>query len=65
VLSFGGSDDIEHLGFTVLDKWYVVGEFHGSEERSTKGRMGDIRGRPNEEDLEKVKQDAAHLLQRI
>jgi len=52
----------EHLGFTVLDEWYVVGEFHGSEEASTKGRLGDIRGRPNEEDLRKVKQDVARLV---
>jgi len=27
--------------------------------------MGDIRGRPNEEDLKKVKQDAANLLIKI
>jgi len=51
----------EHLGFTVLDEWYVVGEFHGAEEASTKGRLGDIRGRPNGEDLRKVKQDATQL----
>jgi len=44
----------EHLGFTVWDEWYVVGEFHGSEEASTRGRLGDIRGRPNAEDLRKV-----------
>ena len=31
----------DHLGFTVLDEWYVVGKFHGSEENSTKGRWGD------------------------
>jgi flavorubredoxin len=55
----------EHLGFTVLDEWYVVGEFHGSERSSTMGRMGDIRGRPNEEDLKKIKQDMARLLQSI
>ena len=55
----------EHLGFTILDEWYILGEFHGSEERSTKGRMGDIRGRPNEEDLKKIKQDAAILLQKM
>jgi hypothetical protein len=55
----------EHLGFTVLDEWYILGEFHGSLERSTKGRMGDIRGRPNEEDLQKVKRDTADLLRRI
>lgn len=52
----------EHLGFTVLDEWYVVGEFHGSEEASTRGRSGDIRGRPNKEDLRKVKQDATQLV---
>jgi flavorubredoxin len=52
----------EHLGFTVLDEWYVVGEYHGAEEASTKGRLGDIRGRPNEEDLRKVEQDTRRLV---
>ena len=55
----------EHLGFTVLDEWYVLSEFHGSEEASTKGRLGDIRGLPNEKDLGKVKQDAHGLLEEI
>ena len=55
----------EHLGFDVLDEWYLVGEFHGSEEASTKGRMGDIRGRPNEQDLGKVKRDAALLVKAL
>ena len=54
----------EHLGFTVLDEWYVVGEYHGLEEASTLGRLGDIRGRPNAEDLAKVKQDVTRLLHR-
>jgi multimeric flavodoxin WrbA len=53
----------EHLGFTVLDEWYVVGEFHGSEELSTQGRLGDIRGRPNEEDLQKVTEDTRRLVE--
>ena len=51
----------EHLGFTVVDEWYIVGEFHGREEASTQGRLGDIRGLPNEEDLKKVKGDATRL----
>jgi len=55
----------EHLGFTVLDEWYIIGEFQGSEDMSTKGRLGDIRGRPNAEDLKKVKQDVVYLLDRI
>lgn len=42
---------LEHLGFDVKGEWYEVGEFHGWEHGSTKGRMGDIRGRPNAEDL--------------
>lgn len=53
----------EHLGFTVRDEWYVVGEFHGSEEASTEGRLGDIRGLPNETDLRKVKQKAYRLVE--
>jgi hypothetical protein len=52
----------EHLGFTVVGEWYVVGEFHGKEESSTRGRLGDIRGRPTEEDLRKVKEDAIQLV---
>ena len=54
-----------HLGFDVLDKWYIVGEFHGSLEASTLGRLGDIRGRPDSQDLEQVRQDTFKLLERI
>lgn len=53
---------LEHIGFDVLDEWYVVGEYHNSEENSTKGRLGDIRGRPNEEDLEKVARDVEKVI---
>ena len=55
----------EHLGFNVLDEWYVVGEFHGNNEASTQGRLGDIRGLPNEEDLDKVKRDAIQIINTI
>jgi flavodoxin len=55
----------DHFGFTVLDEWYIIGEFHGSEEHSTKGRLGNIKGRPNEEDLKKIKRDTVNLLQRM
>ncbi len=55
----------EHLGFAVQGEWYIVGEFHGSEEKSTRGRLGDIRGRPNAEDLERVRQDSAILAKRL
>jgi hypothetical protein len=55
----------DHLGFDVLDEWYLPGEFHGSVENSTQGRLGDVRGRPNEEDLRKVREDVAKLVERI
>lgn len=55
----------EHLGIRVLDEVYVVGEFHGNEEASTKGRLGDIRGRPTEDDLRAVSERATALVRRL
>lgn len=45
----------EHLGFTVLDELYVVGEYHRSKDHSTLGKLGDVRGRPDENDLNEVR----------
>ena len=55
----------EHIGFTILDEWYILSEFHGLEEMSTKGRMGDIRGKPTEDDLQKIEKDAKKLAMEI
>ena len=55
----------EHLGFVVLDEWYTVGEFTGSEENSTKGRLGDIRGRPNEDDLLAIEDKTKGILEAL
>lgn len=55
----------EHLGFTVVDEWYVLGEFHGSEEFNTKGRMGDIRGLPSRQELQRIEDQARILAARI
>jgi hypothetical protein len=55
----------EHLGFTVWGNWCVVGQYHGSEEANTLGRLGDIRGRPNEQDLAQVRRDTALLIRRL
>ena len=55
----------EHLGFDIADEWYVVGEFQNWQEASTMGRLGDIRGRPNEEDLAKVRNDVSRLVRSI
>jgi hypothetical protein len=51
----------DHMGFDVLDKWYVLSEFIGSEEMSTQGRMGDVRGLPTEKDLNDLKEKAKKL----
>jgi hypothetical protein len=55
----------EHLGFAVVDEWYVLGEFHGSEENSTLGRMGNIKGLPSEQDLQRVQGQARLLASRL
>lgn len=52
---------LEHLGFTVLDEWYIVAEYIGSQEQSTKGRLGDIRGLPSDQDLRQIRNDAHRL----
>ena len=51
----------EHIGFNVIDEWYVLSEFHGSLENSTKGRMGDIRGKPTAKELQKIKENATQV----
>jgi flavodoxin len=55
----------EHLGFGLVGEWYVIGEFHSSEENSTKGRLGDIRGRPNRQDLAEVESNVSTLIKSI
>jgi len=55
----------EHIGFEVAGEWYVVGEFHGHQERSTKGKLGDIRGRPNKRDLRRVENKVSRLVRSI
>jgi hypothetical protein len=55
----------EHLGIQVLDEWYIVGEYHGNEEASTRGCLGDIRGRPTEEDLRRVRERTTSLARRL
>jgi len=48
----------DHLGFTILDEWYFIGDFkdESMKKLNTGGRMGNITGRPNEQDLEKIEQ---------
>lgn len=46
----------DHLGYTIAGEWYVTGEYKtdGFRSRSTGGRLGDIRGRPNAQDLSEI-----------
>jgi multimeric flavodoxin WrbA len=46
----------DHLGYTIVAEWYVIGEYNPENMRShsVSGRLGDIRGRPNEADLRDV-----------
>ena len=55
----------EHIGFGIAKEWYVVGEFHGREENSTIGRLGNIKGRPNQQDLAKVRNDVRELIKSV
>ena len=55
----------DHLGFEVEGEWYVPGEFHGREEFSTKGRLGDLRGKPTAEELRKIREDTIRLVEWI
>ncbi len=55
----------EHIGFEVAREWYIVGEIHGSDEASTMGKLGDIRGRPNKQDLAQVENDVSQLVRSI
>lgn len=56
---------LAHLGFEVKAEWYVIGEFHGNELLSTKGKLGNIKGRPNEHDLAKVEADTEKLVKQL
>jgi hypothetical protein len=49
------SQFLEHLGFTILDEWYILSEYRGLEKGNMEGRMGDIRGKPSREDLLKIR----------
>jgi len=53
----------EHLGYEIIGEWYIVGEFHGKlQHLSTTGRLGDIRGRPNEADLQDISERVVGIL---
>jgi flavodoxin len=55
----------EHFGFSIVGEWYVPSEFHGREDLSTQGRLGDIRGKPTAEELAKIKLDAQQVAKNL
>jgi flavodoxin len=46
----------DHLGFEIVGEWYFIGEYPGGrfKDYSVLGRLGNIKGRPNEADLQDV-----------
>jgi hypothetical protein len=55
----------EHLGFTVAGEWYTVGKFKGNEKASLYGKLGDIRERPNDDDLLDIEHKVVEVLNSI
>jgi hypothetical protein len=54
-----------HVGFNIIGEWYILSEYRGNMEKSTKGRMGDVRGKPTADDLLNIMQDAKALVSKI
>ncbi len=53
----------DHLGFTVIAEWHIPGEYHGKYKALNEiGRLGDITGRPNQEDLRQVREMTTGIL---
>jgi len=56
------SSFLGHLGCQIMAEWHIVGQFHKREDVNINGRLGDIRGRPNESDLLDVENRVKGLL---
>ncbi|UCF92111.1 MAG: flavodoxin family protein [Desulfobacterales bacterium] len=54
----------DHLGYSIVAEWYIVGEYKTDNLRSHSitGRLGDIRDRPNAEDLRDVAEKVKGVL---
>lgn len=57
----------DHLGYNIVDEWYLVGEYlvDSHRDHSVGGRLGDIRGRPNREDLKEVAEKVKEILRHL
>jgi len=52
----------EHIGFNMIAEWYVVAEYHGRLVESTEGSLGDIRGKPTQEELARIEEKTTKLV---
>ncbi len=54
----------DHLGFEIVAEWHFPGAFNskGYTQFSKDGRLGDITGRPNEQDLSNINQMVTGIL---
>lgn len=57
----------DHLGYTIVGEWYVIGAYRTEalRNRSIEGRLGDIRGRPSEADLQDVAEKVKGILKTL
>ncbi|HMB31576.1 MAG TPA: hypothetical protein VKN82_07115 [Desulfohalobiaceae bacterium] len=57
----------DHLGIEIIGEWYFVGEYHPERLKpfSSNGRLGNIEGRPNENDLNEVSERVKGILQAL
>ncbi len=53
---------LEHLGYTVMAQWHVVGKHHHNQEINLNGRLGNISDRPNASDLLEIENRVNGLL---
>ena len=51
----------DHLGYTIAGEWYIIGEYK-DRNSSVNGRLSDIRGRPNANDLKEVEEKVKGVL---
>lgn len=51
-----------HIRYLVLDEWHIVGQFHNRDDLNKCGRLGNIQGRPNSQDLLDVQNRVEGLL---
>lgn len=54
----------DHLGYQIIGEWYIVGEYvsESLKEHNISGRLGDIRGKPNENDFQEVAEKVKGIL---